>query len=157
MSLDSPSLEGINGHGIRVAIAAARFNQSLVDSLLSRAVKTLEDSGAESPVVERVPGSAELPYAVSVLAESGKFDVVIAIGVVIAGDTNHHNLIGDSTADALQNIAIREKVPAINGILIVENIQQAEARTGDAINRGREFALAAIEMAQFQKKWTKMK
>ncbi|MEM8866646.1 MAG: 6,7-dimethyl-8-ribityllumazine synthase [Verrucomicrobiota bacterium] len=157
MSLDSPSIEGISGHGVRVGIIAARFNQTLVDSLLDHAIETLINAGAETPSVERVPGSAELPYAAATLAESKQFDVIIAIGVVIAGDTNHHNLIGDSTAIALQDISIQNKVPIINGILIVNNIEQAQARAGTEINRGREFAAAALEMAQFQLKWTKTK
>jgi len=75
------------------------------------------------------------------------------IGVVIAGDTNHHEIIGNSTASALLNISTSQKVPVINGILVVNNLAQAEARTGETINRGKEFAQAALEMAQFTKKW----
>lgn len=72
---------------------------------------------------------------------------------MIAGDTNHHEIIGDSTADALLNLSIERKVPVINGILVVNNRTQAEARAGEEINRGKEFAQAALEMAAFTKKW----
>ena len=83
----------------------------------------------------------------------GSFDAIICIGVVIAGDTNHHDLIADSTASALFDLSIAKKVPVINGILVVNNLAQAEARAGDEINRGKEFAQAALEMVQLAKKW----
>ena len=88
------------------------------------------------------------------MAKSGPFDCIIAIGLVIAGATNHHNVIGDSCATALHQIAIDEQLPIINGITVVENHAQAEERAGERINRGREFALAALEMTQFSKQWT---
>ena len=103
--------------------------------------------------VERVPGAAELPFAAATLAKHSSFDAIICIGVVIAGDTNHHEIIGDSTAAALLDLSIAKKVPVINGILVVNNLSQAQARAGDEINRGKEFAQAALEMAQFTKKW----
>jgi 6,7-dimethyl-8-ribityllumazine synthase len=87
------------------------------------------------------------------LAEHQDFDAIICIGVVIAGDTQHHEIIGESTADALLNLSIKRKVPVINGILVVKNRAQAEARSGETINRGKEFAQAALEMAAFKKKW----
>jgi 6,7-dimethyl-8-ribityllumazine synthase len=108
---------------------------------------------APAPTIERVPGSAELPYAASALADHTRFDAVIALGVVIAGDTSHHEIIGNSTAQALQEISIRQKIPVINGILVVNTIEQAQARIDGTINRGKEFALAALEMAQLKKKW----
>ena len=154
MSLDTPSQLAIDGSGLRFAIIAARFNEALVDSLVAHACQTLQAAGAATPLIERVPGSAELPYATSALLEHSAFDAVIVIGVVIAGDTNHHNLIGDSTAIALQDLSIRKQVPIINGILVVNTLAQAQARAGEAINRGQEFARAALEMARFKQKWT---
>jgi len=153
MSLDTPSIQKIDGSGLRFAIIAARYNEALVDSLIQHASATLEAAGASTPVIERVPGSAELPYAAATLASLSNFDAIIVIGVVIAGDTNHHNIIGDSTAISLQNISVQQKVPVINGILVVENLAQAEARANHTINRGKEFAQAALEMAQFTQKW----
>ena len=114
---------------------------------------TLTAAGAEAPLIERVPGAAELPFAASTLAHHSSFNAIIVIGVVIAGDTNHHEIIGDSTASALLNISTTQKVPVINGILVVNNLAQAEDRAGETINRGKEFAQAALEMAQFTKKW----
>lgn len=153
MSLDTPSLKQIDGSGYRFGIVAARYNEALVDSLLSEASDTLKAAGAATPQIERVPGSAELPFAASLMAKSGQFDAIIVIGLVIAGDTNHHNVIGDSTATALHAISIQNDLPIINGIIVVNNQEQAEARAGTAINRGKEFAEAALEMAAYSKKW----
>lgn len=153
MSLDIPSIQEIDGRGMRIAVIASRYNELLVDALVRHACTTIEASGAETPTVERVPGAAELPFAAATLAEHADFDAIIVIGVVIAGDTNHHEIIGDSTATALLDISIAQKVPVLNGILVVNNLAQAEARAGEQINRGKEFAQAALEMAQFTKKW----
>ncbi|MDQ8207504.1 6,7-dimethyl-8-ribityllumazine synthase [Coraliomargarita sp. SDUM461003] len=154
MSLDIPSIQEINGSGLRIAVIASRYNEALVDSLVQHACATIEASGAERPVIERVPGAAELPFAASTLAKHSKFDAIICIGVVIAGDTNHHEIIGDSTATALLDISIAQQLPVLNGILVVNNLAQAQARAGEEINRGKEFAQAALEMALFTKKWT---
>lgn len=154
MSLDAPTTLSIDGSGMRFAVVAARFNQSLVDALVQHTVDTLTEAGVPSPVLERVPGSNELPAAAAILAQAEKFDAILTIGVVIAGSTNHHNTIGDSTAIALHQLSLQTGIPIINGILVVENLAQAEARCGTEINRGREFALAALEMAQFKQKWT---
>lgn len=157
MSLDVPHLQAVDGSSFRFAVLAASYNQRLVDTLVDRAVSTLKRSGAAVPCVEKVPGSAELPYAASLMAATGDFDAIVAIGVVIAGDTSHHQIIGDSTAAALQNLSLECGLPVINGILVVENQQQAEARAGDRLNRGQEFAEAALAMAQFRKRWKKTK
>lgn len=153
MSRDAPSFSPIDGTRYRFAIVAASYNPALVEALVQQAVACLEASGAAAPTIERVPGSAELPFAASLLAASRRFDAILAIGVVIAGDTNHHNLIGHSTALALQDLSLRTGIPIINGILVVENQAQAEARASGQINRGKEFAEAALSMAQLNQKW----
>ena len=153
MSFDNPNSLKIDGRSLRIAIVAARYNGMLVDSLLRNVLSTLALADTPAPTVERVPGSAELPYAVNTLIDSERFDAAIALGVVIAGDTSHHTIIGDSTALALQEISIRQKIPVVNGILVVHTTEQAQERVGGTINRGKEFAQAALEMAQFKKKW----
>lgn len=153
MSLDTPSFQHIDGSSFRFAIAAACYNKALVDALVRAASATLTAAGAPAPTVERVPGSAELPFAASLLAGSGQFDAIIVIGMVIAGDTNHHNVIGDSTAISLQHLGIQAGLPIINGIIVVDTQQQAEARAGTAINRGKEFAETALTMAAYTRKW----
>ena len=153
MSLNIPSIQKIDGNSFRIAIIASRYNETLVDSLIHHACLELEASGATAPAIERVTGATELPFAAAMLAEHGSFDAIICIGVVIAGDTNHHEIIGRSTATALIDLSIAKKIPVINGILVVNNRLQAEARVGEEINRGKEFAQSALEMAKFTKKW----
>ena len=153
MSSNSPISDSVDGSDMRFAIVAARYNQSLVDSMVSHATDTLISAGATGPTLIRVLGSNELPYAVSVLAKSGAFNGIIAIGLVIAGSTNHHNIIGNSCAQALHSISIETQIPIINGVTVVENQEQAEERAGEKLNRGREFANAALELVQFNRTW----
>ena len=153
MSSNSPIYDSVDGSDMRFAIVAARYNQSLVDSMVSYTTDTLISAGATGPTLIRVLGSNELPYAVSVLAKSGAFDGIIAIGLVIAGSTNHHNIIGNSCAQALHSISIETQIPIINGVTVVENQEQAEERAGEKLNRGRELANAALELVQFNRTW----
>lgn len=150
MSLDQPTPLKIEAEGLCFGIVAARFNQRLVDSLLEQAVNTLKKAKVNEDDIDvvRVPGSYELPYAVKRMAASGDYDCIIALGLVIAGDTTHHEMIAISTGTAFQQIAMDAEVPVINGVITVDSQEQAEDRCGKKINRGREFGLAALEMAQ---------
>lgn len=152
MSDDAPESLHVDGSNLRFGIVAARFNQRLVNNLLSHVIQTLEAAGTPQTNIEtvRVPGSHEVPYAAAMLARSGNFDCIIALGLVLAGDTNHHDMIAHATAHALQRTAIDSEIPVINGIITVNSQEQAEARCGTALNRGREFALAALEMAELK-------
>ena len=130
----------IDASGYRYAIAASRFNKELVDALVRDAV-------AENVRLVRVPGAAELPHVCNMLAQTEQYDAIIALGVVIKGETPHHEIIAHSTAAALQNVALSTTVPMINGIIVANTREQAVARTKGEIARGREFAEAAMEMA----------
>jgi len=77
-------------------------------------------------------------------------DCVICLGLVLAGDTSHHEVIAHSTANKLHDLSCQSFTPIINGIIVVNNEEQAEARCGQKMNRGTEFALAAIDMLRFQ-------
>ena len=149
MSLDAPTPLSLSGAGFRFGIVAARFNSVLVDALVERAIATLTSAGAEASAIQtvRVPGSHEVPWAAQQLAASGRFDAVITLGVLIAGDTNHHEMVGDAVAHALMRVSLDTRIPVINGVIVVNNRAQAEARTTGSINRGVEFAMAALEMA----------
>jgi 6,7-dimethyl-8-ribityllumazine synthase len=152
MSLDAPSPLTVSGAGFRIGIVAARFNAALVDVLVARAQATLAPAEIE---VVRVPGSHEVPWAVQRLAEGERFDAVIALGVLIAGDTNHHEMVGDAVASALMRVSLDTRIPVINGVVVVNNRAQAEARTTGAMDRGAEFARAALEMAVLKKSFSK--
>ncbi len=149
MSLDKGKKSDFEAADFSFGIAVARYNQELTGALLSDVLATLTCAGVkiENIKILNVPGSGELPYTCSLLASSEMYDAVIALGVVIAGDTSHHQIIGDSTALALQQLALSEQIPVINGIIVANTREQAEARTIGSIRRGVEFAEAALEMA----------
>ncbi len=150
MSLDKGKMPEIDATRYRFAIVASRFNKKYVDALVRDAVKTLNEHGVDAENIRliRVPGAGEVPHVCNMLAETDEYDAVIALGVVIAGDTPHHLIIAHSTANALQNIAIATTVPMINGIVVTDTEEQAKARTVGKIARGAEFAECAMEMAR---------
>lgn len=149
MSLASPKAPAVNGAALRVGIAAARFNETLVDALLARAQATLRAAGVKpgNVTVVRVPGSHEVPWAAHALAQRRCYDVVMALGVLIGGDTNHHEMVGQSVSHALQRVALDTGTPVINGVIVTDTAAQARARCAGRINRGAEFAHAALAMA----------
>ncbi len=153
MSLDAPSKPQVSGAGLRFGIVAARFNGELVAALLSRLEAALKVSGvkAKDVVLVRVPGSHEVPWAAGRLAASRRFDCVIALGVLIGGDTNHHETVGQSVSHALQTVALDSGVPVINGVIVTDTLAQARARCAGRINRGTEFAHAALAMAALKR------
>ena len=149
MSFDKPNKLNFDASPYAFGIAVARFNRDLTDALLDDVLATLTCAGVstENIKVVRVPGSGELPHMCNLMATSNEFDAVIALGVVIAGETPHHLIIGDSTALALQSVACSAGVPVINGIVVTNDREQAEERTIGGIRRGVEFGEAALEMA----------
>ncbi|MFA5257128.1 MAG: 6,7-dimethyl-8-ribityllumazine synthase [Opitutales bacterium] len=152
MSQDSSDATSIDGEGLRFGIVASRYNKRFVDALLDSALRALDGAGVRAEDIEsfRVPGALEAPYLAGMLAASGEFDCIIALGVVIRGDTNHHDVIARSTADAFQRIARESEIPVINGIIGVNNVKQAEDRCLGAMDRGSEFAQSALEMADLK-------
>ena len=139
-----------SAEGLRFAIVAGRYNQRYADELVARANTALRTAGADKKdiTVVRVPGAFEVPVVVSRLAARGDCDVIIALGVIIRGETAHADLIGRAVTDALMQIALRDHVPVVHEVLLLENEQQAHVRClQPKHNRGTEAALTAIEMA----------
>ncbi|MBI6548809.1 6,7-dimethyl-8-ribityllumazine synthase [Xenorhabdus lircayensis] len=134
----------------RIAIAIARFNNFINDSLLEGAVDALERIGQVSPdniTVVWVPGAYELPLAAKALAESKKYDAVIALGTVIRGGTAHFEYVAGECSSGLSSVAMSSDIPVTFGVLTTENIEQAIERAGTkAGNKGAEAALTALEM-----------
>ena len=153
MSRSAPVPLPIPGARLKVAIAAARYNGRLVDALLARATSTLRKAGVSERnlAIVRVPGSGELPVAAQFLAEHFRPDAVLALGVIIRGDTIHYELIAEAVTHALQRVALDCRCPTINGVVVAESEAQAEARCLGKINRGDEFAQAALAMAALRR------
>jgi 6,7-dimethyl-8-ribityllumazine synthase len=158
MSLAIPRANPVDGTTLRFGIAAARFNEALVDTLLAAVCDGLRGAGARAKniTVVRVPGSHEVPWAVHQLA-STRVDCVIALGVLIGGDTNHHDLVGRSVSQALQHTALNTGVPVINGVIVTDTLVQARARCTGRRARGAEFARAALEMASLRRRFNRGK
>ncbi len=152
MSRQAPTELTFNGAPFSIGIVAARYNTALVDALLHAVFEELTAAGVKEKRIKiaRVPGSHEVPWAAQALATS-KFDCVIALGVLIGGDTDHHEMVGTSVSHALQQVALATGTPVINGVIVVDNLKQAETRCRGAINRGAEFASAALEMAALRR------
>lgn len=157
MSLDAPSASAISGAPFSVGIVAARYNPTLVDALLNQVTERLKLAGVRhhNLVVVRVPGSNELPSGAQLLLGSRPYDVIVALGVVIRGDTIHYQLVSECATDGLQRVALAARVPVIAGVVVAETQAQAEDRCLGKINRGAEFAQAALEMAQLKKQLSK--
>jgi 6,7-dimethyl-8-ribityllumazine synthase len=151
MSLDAPVPLARGRKAYSIGIAAARFNAELVDGLLARAIAVLGEKPQRITVV-RVPGSHEVPWAIQALAHKIRPDCLIGLGVLIAGETNHHEMVGNSVSAAFQTISIRSGIPVINGVIVANSVAQARARCLGKINRGEEFAHAALEMAALKRK-----
>jgi 6,7-dimethyl-8-ribityllumazine synthase len=140
--------------GLCFGIVAARYNADLADALVSNCLDTLAKAGADTRDIRvvRVPGSFEVTAAAAKLAKSGKYDCVIGLGILLQGETRHAQYIADAVAHGLTNIAIQASVPTIFGIVAANNPRQARVRcVGKQHNRGREAALAGIEMARLWK------
>jgi len=138
------------GAGKTIAIVASVYNDRYVDAMMDAASVELEKIVPESKrPVFRVPGAFEIPVVVSYLAEHAKPDAIIALGVVIRGATAHADLVGESVTRELQDISCTYQCPVIHEVLLVDDEEQAEARTmGTEINRGTEAARAAINMVE---------
>src|SRR5262249_23392476 len=127
--------------GHRYCLVAARFNESHVARLVDAALEVVRPRGAaESGLdVMGVPGSLELPLAARWAAESGRFDAVLAFGVLIRGETEHFRLVAESATHGLQRVALESGVPVLNGVLAAYDVEQVEARCGGEVgNRGAE-------------------
>jgi len=140
----------LDAGGLRVAIVAARFNESVVERLVSGAQDCLRRHGAREDDLELawVPGSWELPVVVQRLASSGRFDAIVALGAVVRGQTAHFDYVAGAAAD-VGRIAVATGVPVTFGVLTTETFEQAVDRAGGKLgNKGWEAAQAAIETAR---------
>ncbi len=139
-----------NAEGYRFAVAVSRWNDFLTSKLLEGALDALSAHGAADDAVEviKVPGAFELPLAVMKAAETGRFDAVIALGVVIRGETPHFDYVAGEAAKGIAQAGMKTGVPAIMGVVTTDTLEQAINRCGGkAGNKGYEAAVAAIETA----------
>jgi 6,7-dimethyl-8-ribityllumazine synthase len=145
----------LTARGLRFGIAVSRFNSFITERLLSAAIDALERSGAQSVDVDvvHVPGSFELPLSTKKMAQTGKYDALIAIGCVLRGETSHYDYVCSETSRGLQLAQMDTGVPVIFCVLTCDTLEQAIDRAGlKSGNKGFEAGLSAIEMAQLSRK-----
>lgn len=138
--------------GTRVAVVVAQFNLPVTGMMAEGCLATLAEQGLGMEAVDefRVPGAWELPLACAQLVESGRYSAVIALGAVIRGETPHFDFISAECARGLMQINLDSGIPVAFGVLTTENGEQALERADPKRkNKGREAALAALEMIAF--------
>ena len=138
--------------GLRIAVVVARFNDLVTAKLLSGCLDCLHRHGvdtretSEQLDVAWVPGSFELPLVAQRLANSGRYQVVIALGAVIRGDTPHFDVVVAEASKGVAAVALDTGVPVIFGVLTTDTMQQALERAGIKSNLGWSYGLEALEM-----------
>lgn len=136
--------------GLNIGIVVSRFNELVTSRLLSGCLDALTRHGVMDGdvTVYWVPGSFELPYLASRLAEGKRHDAIICLGAVIRGATPHHGYIAAEVTKGIAAISLKTGVPVIYGVLTTDNLEQALERAGSKQqNKGADAALSAIEMA----------
>lgn len=130
---------------MRLGIVASRFNEEIAAGLLEQARAAARKLGVE-PVVLSVPGALEIPLALQWMAQSGRFDALVAIGAVIRGDTYHFEVVANESARGVMDVALEFGLPIANGILTTDDEAQAKAR----LAKGAEAVQVALEMAKLK-------
>lgn len=148
-------IEGASNPGkARIGIAVSKWNSMITDKMLEGALSTLKANGIidDDITVVRCPGSYELPLAVQKLFEHRQCDGVIAIGVVIRGGTPHFEYVCDAVNRGITDLILRHNKPVAFGVLTTDNVKQARERAGEKGNKGKEAALAMLEMISLDRK-----
>lgn len=136
-----------NGTGLRIGIVMGRFNIDVGDGLLSACTAALVKHGVaqKDMRIVTVPGALEIPLTLKRMAQSGKYDALIALGAVIRGETYHFEIVSNESSRGITDVQLATGVPIANGILTTEDDDQAEVRMAQ---KGLDCAIAAIEMAR---------
>ncbi len=140
---------------LRIALVASRFNEPVVERLVAGAVDALAAQGADPAALElvRVPGAFDLPPVVRRIAESRRYDAIVALGAVIRGDTPHFDYVAGECAAGLARIAAETGIPVAFGVLTTDTEEQALDRSGGVEgNRGADAARAAVELANLMRR-----
>ena len=130
---------------MRLGIVASRFNEDICGKLLERARAEAQKLQAEIEVLS-VPGALEIPLALQWMAQSGRFDALVALGAVVRGDTYHFEVVSNESARGVMDVMLEFGVPVANGILTTDDEKQAAAR----LEKGAEAVRVAVEMARLK-------
>ncbi len=136
----------LDGRKLTIGLVQARFNEGVTDALALACRTELLALGVPDEHIDhiKVPGALEVPLALQALAESAKYDALIALGCVIRGETYHFELVANESAAGVNRVALDYQLPIANAILTTASLEQAVARQSD---KGRDAARVAVEMA----------
>ena len=143
-----PEIPALDGSGVRLAIVASTWHREICDALLAGALKVAADSGVDNPTVVRVLGAIEIPVVAQELARN--HDAVVALGVVIRGQTPHFDYVCDAVTQGLTRVSLDASTPVANGVLTTDNEEQARDRAGlpaSAEDKGAQATGAALSAA----------
>ena len=146
-----------NASTLKVGIVIARFNDLITNKILSGCLDCLKRHGLDTSELSNqvdivwVPGSFELPIAAKTLMKKKSFDVVIALGAVIRGETSHYDVVISEASKGISQVSNEYNIPIIFGVLTTDTMQQALERAGIKNNLGWNYALQAIEMGSLMK------
>ena len=143
-----PHMLPVDASGLRLGIVGSRWHSDLVDHMVDRAQQAAKACGVDDVVVTRVAGSVELPVVAQALAK--RCDAVVALGVVIRGETAHFTYVCDAVTTGLTRVALDEQTPVAHGVLTVESLGQARDRAGleDSIeDKGWQATVAVLDAA----------
>jgi 6,7-dimethyl-8-ribityllumazine synthase len=143
---DKAQVGQLNGQALSIGIVQARFNASITNALATACITELQLHGVDEANIHHitVPGALEVPVALQAMAETEKYDALIALGCIIRGETYHFELVANESGAAVTRLALDYQIPIANAILTTENLAQAEVRQDE---KGRDAARVAIEMA----------
>ena len=150
----APHANAAIAKGFRFAIVASRWNDSIVSRLIEGARLALEELQADVNAIKvfRVPGSFEIPLCALKAAESGNFDAVICLGVIIRGETPHFEYIAGEVTKGIAQAGMQTGVPVVYGIVTADTLEQAIDRAGVKLgNKGFEAAMSAVELVNLYK------
>ncbi len=144
----------LNGAGLRIGIAMSRFNGDIGEGLLGGCAAELARLGVRPAdmLIVTAPGALELPLLLQTMAQSGRFDALVALGAVIRGETYHFEVVSNESARGITDAQLATGVPIANGVLTTEDDDQALARM---MQKGMEAGQAAVEMANLQRRLKK--
>jgi len=137
----------LDGRGLRIGIVMSRFNQDVCEGLLSACTAELLrlNVSPELTRIATVPGALEIPLTLQIMARSGRYDALIALGAVIRGETYHFELVSNEMGAGITRVGLDTGVPIANGVLTTEDDDQALARMQE---KGSDCARTAVEMAK---------
>lgn len=147
--------DGLTGTGLTIGLVQARWNPEIVSRLEEGFQRAVIELKVRTTTLVSVPGCFEIPLAAKYLAESGTVDAIVCLGAVIRGETTHYELVAGECGRGVQDVQLQTGIPILFGVLTVENLDQALARSEGpgGHNVGEEAAVGAIEMARLAQKW----